>query len=186
MIGAAHGPRYDVIVAPSGDQAAVRDADGKLMIVGKRFNAFAAEQWLAADADGRESAEAREPDAPCDRLGCVADLPEGESLSVVIDRMAFDEDCERSEVVVTALSAPAGCKARFVFDEMALARLGAVGLTWSAEHGFTVASDRSVLENRPWSPAPPEAQDDRVVRPGRRASRGADPADPSIEPEEGR
>jgi competence protein ComEC len=186
LIGAAHGPRYDVIVAPSGDQAAVRDADGKLMIVGKRFNAFAAEQWLAADGDGRESAEAREPDAPCDRLGCVADLPEGESLSVVIDRMAFDEDCERSEVVVTALSAPAGCKAKFVFDEKALARLGAVGPTWSAEDGFTVASDRNVLDNRPWSPAPPEAQDDRVVRPGRGAFHGADPADPSIEPEEGR
>jgi competence protein ComEC len=38
VIGATHGPRYDVIVAPSGDQAAVRDADGLLQVVGKRFN----------------------------------------------------------------------------------------------------------------------------------------------------
>jgi competence protein ComEC len=184
LIGAALGPRYDVIVAPSGDQAAVRDADGKLMIVGKRFNAFAAEQWLAADGDGRDSAEARDPDAPCDRLGCVADLPEGESLSIVIDRMAFDEDCERVEVVVTPLRAPADCKAKFVFDEKTLARVGAVGLTWSAAEGFTVASDRSPLEDRPWSPAPHEARDDRIVRPGHATSRGADPADPMIEPEE--
>ena len=93
VIGAFNGPRYDVLVAPSGEQAAVRDADGRLMIVGKRFNAFAAEQWLTADGDGREPAQARDPDAPCDRLGCVAALPEGESLSLVLDRLAFEEDC---------------------------------------------------------------------------------------------
>jgi competence protein ComEC len=186
LIGATQGPRYDVIVAPSGDLAAVRDADGALEIVGKRFNAFAAEQWLTADGDARDPAEARDPNAPCDRLGCVADLPEGESLSIVIDRLSFDEDCARAEVVVSALTAPAGCKAKFVLDEKALARLGAVGLTWSDEAGFTVASDRSPLENRPWSPAPEPARDDRLVRPGHAGSHGADPADPAVEPEEGR
>ena len=104
LVGAAQGPRYDVIVAPSGDLAAVRDADGALEVVGKRFNAFAAEQWLSADGDGRDPAQARAADAPCDRLGCVADLPEGESLSIVLDRLAFDEDCARAEVVVSALT----------------------------------------------------------------------------------
>ncbi len=117
LIGATQGPRYDVIVAPSGEQAAVRDADGRLEIVGKRFNPFAAEQWLTADGDGRDPAAARAADAPCDRLGCVAALPEGESLSVVLDRMAFDEDCVRAEIIVSALTAPANCKAKFVLDE---------------------------------------------------------------------
>ncbi|MBV8441259.1 MAG: ComEC family competence protein [Hyphomicrobiales bacterium] len=186
VIGAAHGPRYDVIVAPSGDEAAVRDADGLLQVVGKRFNGFAAEQWLTADGDGRDPASARDPDAPCDRLGCVAALPEGESLSIVIDRMAFDEDCARAEVIVSALSAPANCRAKFVLDDKALARFGAVGLTWSDEAGFMLASDRSTLQNRPWSPAPLKPRDDRLVRPGHAASRGADPADPSVEPGEGR
>src|SRR5271156_3566661 len=185
LVGATHGPRYDVIVAPSGDLAAVRDADGALEVVGKRFNAFAAEQWLSADGDGRDPAEARSPDAPCDRLGCVADLPEGESLSIVLDRLAFDEDCARAEVVVSALSAPAGCTAKFLFDEQALARLGAVGLTWG-DNGFTLASDRSPTENRPWSPAPAPARDDRIVRPGHGGSHGADPADTANEPEEAR
>src|SRR5271165_1715976 len=151
ILGATQGPRYDVIVAPSGDEAAVRDADGLLQVVGKRFNAFAAEQWLTADGDGRDPASARDPDAPCDRLGCVAALPEGESLSIVIDRMAFDEDCARAEVIVSALSAPANCRAKFVFDDKALARFGAVGLSWSDDKGFTLASDRSTLQNRPWS-----------------------------------
>jgi competence protein ComEC len=182
IAGATQGPRYDVIVAPSGDLAAVRDADGALEIVGKRFNAFAAEQWLEADGDGRDPSSARAYDAPCDRLGCVAALPEGESLSLVIDRLAFDEDCARAEVVVSALSAPADCKAKFLFDEQALARLGAIGLTWS-EKGFAMASDRSPLENRPWSPAPAPPRDDKVVRPGHGLSHGADPADPADQPD---
>ncbi|HME83233.1 MAG TPA: competence protein ComEC, partial [Roseiarcus sp.] len=180
-IGAANGPRYDVIVAPSGDQAAVRDADGKLMIVGKRFNAFAAEQWLTADGDGREPAQARDPDAPCDRLGCVAALPEGESLSLVIDRLAFDEDCARAEIVVSSLTAPADCGAKFVLDEKALARLGAVGLAWRDQGGFALTADRTTGQNRPWSPAPAPTLDDRVVRPGHTTTHGAEPADPDQE-----
>ncbi len=177
LIGAMQGPRYDVIVAPSGDAAAVRDADGRLQIVGKRFNPFAAEQWLTADGDGREPASARDPDAHCDQLGCVAALPEGEFLSIVLDPLAFDEDCARAEVVVSALTAPAGCKARFVFDDKALRRFGAVGLTFSDEAGFAMTSDRSTDEDRLWSPAPPAVRDERVVRPGHRTSHGADPAD---------
>ncbi len=183
LIGATQGPRYDVIVAPSGDQAAVRDADGALEIVGKRFNAFAAEQWLTADGDRRDPASARDPYAPCDRVGCVAALPEGEFLSIVLDPLAFDEDCERAEVIVSALNAPANCRAKFVLDETALDRLGAVGLSWSDDKGFTMTSDRSTQQNRPWSPAIAPARDDRLVRPGHATSHGADPADP---PEDGR
>jgi len=177
LIGAFSGPHYDVIVAPSGDQAAVRDADGNLMIVGKRFNAFAAEQWLTANGDGRDPAQARDPDAPCDRLACVAALPEGESLSLVLDRLAFDEDCGRAEIVVSALSAPGDCGAKFVLDEKALAKLGAVGLTWSDEKGFALTADRTTEQNRPWSPAPAPTLDDRIVRPGHATTHGAEPGE---------
>ncbi|HEY1940927.1 MAG TPA: ComEC/Rec2 family competence protein [Roseiarcus sp.] len=181
LIGALDGPRYDAILAPSGDLAAVRDADGKLAIVGKRFNAFAAEQWLAADGDDRDPAVARAADA-CDRVGCVAALPEGESLSLVVDRSAFEEDCDRADVLLSPLTAPASCKAE-VFDEHRLATTGAAGLVWDGA-GFHVTADRSALEDRPWSPAPKRALSDRVVRPGRDGTKGADPADPSDEPAE--
>ena len=182
LVGAFQGPRYDVIIPPSADQVALRDADGRLIVVGKRFNAFAAEQWLTADGDDREAAAARDPAAACDRLGCVGDLPEGQSLALVLDRAAFEEDCARAAIVVSALTAPANCAAAQVFDEKRLADTGAVGLNWDGKE-FAVASDRSPLEDRPWSPAPRKPLPDRVVRPGpTTASKGADPADPAAEP----
>ena len=70
-----------------------------------------------------------------------------------------------------------------MLDEQALTRLGAVGLMWTDDKGFTLASDRSPLQNRPWSPAPEPARDDRLVRPGLAASHGADPADPTLDPD---
>jgi competence protein ComEC len=177
LAGAFTGPRYDVIVPPSGDLAAIRDADDRLDIVGKRFNAFAAEQWLAADADDRVPAAARDPQPSCDRFGCVGDMPEGKSLSIVTDRAGFDEDCERADIVVSPLTAPAFCKPAALFDERRLAETGAVGLNF--DNGRWVeALDRSPLQDRPWSPALKRPRDDRVVRPGEHAApAGADPAD---------
>jgi competence protein ComEC len=177
LIGAAGGPRYDVIIAPGGEQVGLRDADGRLNVIGKRFNAFAVEQWLSADGDGRAGTQARDGESPCDRFGCVGALPEGQSLALVEDRLAFEEDCGRAAIVVSPLSAPAGCKAEQVFDERRLAQTGAVGLVWDGA-AFGLETDRALLEDRPWSPAPRQPRSDRVERPGKGGAMQADPADP--------
>ena len=171
LAGAVTGPRYDVIVPSSGDEVALRDAYGRLLLLGKRYNGFAAEQWLAADGDDRDPRAARIADPSCDRYGCVGDLPEGMSLSLVTDRAAFEEDCARADIVVSPLTAPATCKPKRLFDERRLAETGAVGLNWDGA-AFRVVADRSALEDRPWSPAPRRA---RPKKPHR--SSGADPAD---------
>ena len=130
LIGASQPHRFDLIIPPTGDLVAVRGADGALSIQGKRFNAFDGEQWLAADGDGREAQGARAAVSACDRLGCVAPLPEGQSVAIVMDRYAFEEDCERANVIVSPLTAPSTCNAPYVFDEAKLGETGAVGLTW--------------------------------------------------------
>ncbi|MGH6672304.1 MAG: ComEC/Rec2 family competence protein [Xanthobacteraceae bacterium] len=175
IIGALNGPRYDVIIPPSGDLVAVRGSDGNLQIVGKHFNGFTAEQWLEADGDDRAPATARSSHPACDRTACIAALPAGRTLSVVSAPPAFEEDCVRAAVVVSSLPAPIDCSAQ-VFDSSRLAQTGAVGLTWNGSR-FVVATDRSVLEDRPWSPAPLQASERVVVPPPSRRTPGADPAD---------
>jgi competence protein ComEC len=42
---------------------------------------------------------------------------------------------------------------------------------------FLLTTDRSILEDRPWSPAPAPAPSERVPRPLPGGTPGADPAD---------
>ena len=151
LCGAAAGPVFDVAVAPSGEAAAVRAADGRLVLIGRRPSAFDAEQWLRADADGRE-AKASIAKERCDKLGCVATLADGRAVAVDLDRDAFAEDCTRAAVVVTPLYAPTGCKAK-VLDRDSLRRTGAVTLR-TTKDGFAIATARAPDEDRPWSPRP--------------------------------
>jgi competence protein ComEC len=158
----------------------VRDADGRLQVVGKRFNAFTAEQWLTADGDDRDPASARDPHALCDRDGCVAALPAGRSLSVVTGPAGFEEDCARGhsgEPTERAGRLQDASLDQQVFDQRRLALTGAVGLIWDGSR-FAVATDRSILEDRPWSPAPKRAPDDGIMPPPSGGTLSADPADP--------
>ena len=155
---------------------------GGWQVVGKRFNAFAAEQWLRADGDDRDPASARDPDARCDPAGCIAALPQGRLLSVVTDRSAFEEDCARAAVLVSALTAPADCKAQ-VFDKRRLALTGAAGLVWD---GSRFLRRHGPLGRRrpPVVAAPKRAPNDRIVWPRSGGRPDADPADPSTSSEE--
>lgn len=154
--GAMSGPRYDLVVAGSGDAVAVRGPDSRLAITGKP-NGFAAEQWLRADGDGRAATGwhgLRTEIGRCDPLACVVPLPGGQTLSLVIQAAAFGEDCRRADVIVTALQAPATCAAPLILDRASLAGTGAVGFV--LRHGGWVPTPaRSLLEDRPWSPRPP-------------------------------
>ncbi|MGP0058017.1 MAG: ComEC/Rec2 family competence protein [Beijerinckiaceae bacterium] len=152
LYGAAHGPSFDLAIAATGDALALRGGDGRLVVLGHRPSAFAAEQWLRADADPREAREAIESDA-CDKIGCVGILKDGRSVALVFDKAAFAEDCLRADVLVTPLRAPPGCAAAFVIDRDKLAETGSLALTTQGD-GFAITTARAPGEDRPWSRAP--------------------------------
>ncbi len=150
LAGATHGPRWDVVVQATGESAAARGGDGDLVTLG-RAQSFTTEQWLRADADGREARAAG--GALCDKLGCTAALPDGRTVALVHDAAAFVEDCARADVLITPLFAPSGCAAPHVVDRRSLESTGAVTLAFDDDH-TVVRTARAPGENRPWSPAP--------------------------------
>ena len=157
LVGAMAGAAPDAIVAPTGAAVAIRAPDGQLGTLGKP-GGFTAEQWLRADGDPRDAddpkgAKLALPAARCDKLACVAPLPGGGFLSLVIDPAAFAEDCRRAAVIVTALAAPRVCPAATVIDRISLATSGALALKRNGD-GWAVDKARPVGEDRPWSPAP--------------------------------
>lgn len=153
LIGAGGGAGFDMAVPATGDAAAIRLPSGQLTLVGKKPGAFAAEQWLRADADARAAADAK-GGAACDELGCVARLVDGREVSLVLSRGAFLEDCARAAIIVTPLSAPGGCAAPIVIDRNRLSETGAVSLRLAKDGAFEWTSARGVDEDRPWSPRP--------------------------------
>lgn len=153
LVGAVSGPGFDVAVAPLGDAVAVRQRDGQLVVIGRRPSAFDAEQWLRADADGRVAKSVIHKDA-CDTIGCVATLPDGRAIALVLDQTAFAEDCLRAAVIVTPLFAPTGCAAGIVIDRDSLRGTGAVSLQVAKDGTLAIRTARGRDEDRPWSPAP--------------------------------
>ncbi|TGD95961.1 ComEC/Rec2 family competence protein [Methylobacterium nonmethylotrophicum] len=150
---AANPERRDLYVDREGGGAALRGADGRLVVLG-RPPAFVLEQWLKADGDGRSRDD---PDltagARCDKLGCVGYGPGGASVALVRDKRAFPEDCARATVLVTRLAAPPGCAAPHVLDKTFLAAHGATTLRFTPA-GPVIETAKRPGEARPWRPAP--------------------------------
>ena len=151
LMGAREGAAFDVAVAPTGDAVALRQSGGALALIGKNPQAFAAEQWLRADADPRAADEAA--GGGCDALACVGRATNGSYVSVVSERAAFVEDCARAAMIVTPLHAPSGCAAPIVIDRDRLAETGAIALRFR-EAGIVWTTARENGEDRPWSPKP--------------------------------
>lgn len=154
LSGAVSGPDFDMAIAPSGDAAALRGPDGQLAVIGQRPSAFAAEQWLRADADGRLARAAVLKEA-CDKWGCVGHLKDGRSVSIVADKQAFAEDCTRAAVIVTPLFAPGGCAAPLIIDRDRLRDTGALTLKIVGDT-LLMRTARAPGEDRPWSRPPPQ------------------------------
>jgi competence protein ComEC len=156
FIGAGSGAGFDMAIPATGDAAAIRLPSGQLTLLGKKPGAFAAEQWLRADADARAAADAR-GGAACDDLGCVGRLVDGREVSLVLSRGAFLEDCARAAIIVTPLYAPGGCAAPLVIDRARLAETGAISLRLGKDNAVEWTSARGIDEDRPWSPRPAQA-----------------------------
>lgn len=142
----------DMLVSASGTALALRDADGMLRVT-SRPSGFVSEVWLRAEgvASAERARRRLSRDAlRCDELACVAraharapgngrDPPASLIVSLVRDPLAFDEDCRRAGIIVSAHDAPAGCAAAHVLDGARLSREGSLALYF--EDGLEAEGD---------------------------------------------
>jgi competence protein ComEC len=149
--------RFDLFIDREGAGAAIRGADGRLVLVG-RPSAFVTEQWLRADGDPRRADDpSLREGAPCDRLGCVVTLADGRAVALVLEARAFPEDCRRAAAIVTRLVAPPGCGASLVLDRPRLQASGATAVRFPAGGAPALRTARTVGEPRPWARSIPAA-----------------------------
>jgi competence protein ComEC len=176
---AALTPRPDVLVAADGQAAAFRGTDGQLAVLTSGRDTFAVKEWLAADAD------ARNPKDPtlrngvrCDPAGCIGKLADGHLASMALSVEAFEEDCRRAAVVVSAREAPGDCAA-FLIDRKMWRSNGAIGLRWVGDR-YELSAARPSGYERPWARPPRIVETAPVI--GRPAARDATPRADDLEP----
>jgi competence protein ComEC len=172
-------PQPDVLISADGHNVGVRGKDGRLHLLRTAKDAFLLKEWLAADADARQAADASLADGvSCDPAGCVTQLPDGAFVALARRADALADDCARAALVITTRQAPAACAAS-VIDIERLRRQGALALRRSRD-GFAVDAIRPKGIDRPWSPAVPgdaETDTNLIPRAAPRSGVDATPAE---------
>ncbi len=146
----------DILVDGEAKLFAVRAGDGGLMLSSNRAARFSAKRWLLRD--GRWEAEPWPEEGAsaggwltCDRLGCLY-LPPGESIAIVLDPRALDDDCRTAALIVSAVPVRGPCpSARAVIDRFDLWREGAHAI-WLEDGGARIESVTDWQGARPWAP----------------------------------
>jgi competence protein ComEC len=117
----------------------------------------------------------------CEEAGCVGRLRDGSLVAMAKTIAAFEEDCRRAALVVSAGDAPPGCGA-LVVDRQLRRRSGAVALRRTGE-GFEITAARPVGYERPWARATaPESDAPQTSRPASPPPRDATPRADDLEP----
>jgi len=108
----ARAPKPDLLIAPDGSAMAVRAGDGRLAMINLSKDTFAFREWLAADGDPRSPRDVALADGlKCDEAGCIGKLRDGSLVAFVKRTEAFEEDCRRASLVVSARKIPSDCTA---------------------------------------------------------------------------
>ncbi len=150
-VAAVSHERPDVLAGRSGEMAALRMADGRLALIGRKIDRFVASEWLRADGDDRDPKAAHlDPDVHCDAYGCAAADGAGRRVAVTLSADGLDADCRIADVIVTPLEAPRGCSGRaIVIDGPALSGRGAHAVFWrdgkEDDHGAAAETGGEVI-----------------------------------------
>ena len=146
-------PRPDLLVSADGETVALRGGGGRLAVLHVGRDDYAVEDWLAADADGRDVHDRTLGQGiGCDASGCVGKLAGGAIVAYALEPDAFEDDCARATLILAVHDdAPPGCAAQVIGREMWNDR-GALALRRTAA-GFVIDSARPQNFDRPWAPA---------------------------------
>jgi competence protein ComEC len=185
VVWALAAPRPDILISAEGHSVGVRGRDGRLHLMRTAKDTFLVKEWLAADADARLPGDASlSSGISCDEAGCVAQLPDGGFVALVLRPEALADDCTRAAVIVTAKQASPDCGALVIGQER-LHKQAATSLR-RTRTGFVIDAVRPNGVDRPWSPAvgEPTEPENSYPRPVVARPIDATPAEADLQAEE--
>lgn len=179
-------PRPDLLVSADGETVALRGSGGRLAVLHVGRDDFAVEDWLAADADGRDGHDrGLGQGIRCDPSGCIGALADGGLVAYTVEPDAFEDDCRRAKLIIAVHDdPPPGCAAKVIGRETWYDR-GALALRRDGA-GFVIESARPKNYDRPWAPAwaPAPRQETAVSDTNHTTTPDAMPLQDDIEPDQ--
>ena len=155
MVLAVLERRPDILVDGDAKVMATRGEDGQLWISTRQRGRFVSDMWLRRDGQAETPTWPRGGnDAPaarlrCDTLGCIQQRGE-RIIAFVRDPRAFEEDCRRADLVVSAVPAWDLCQGpETVVDRFDLWRHGGHAI-WLEPEGARAESVAGARGERPW------------------------------------
>ncbi|MDE0203784.1 MAG: ComEC/Rec2 family competence protein [Rhodospirillaceae bacterium] len=155
--------RPDILVDGDAKVMAARGEDGRLWISTRQRGRFVSDIWLRRDGQAetptwpRDGKSAPAAGIRCDTLGCIQRRGD-RTIAFVRDPRAFEEDCRRAELVVSAVPSWDLCEGpETVVDRFDLWRGGGHAI-WLDEDGARVESVARARGERPWVARRPPAR----------------------------
>ena len=155
--------RPDILVDGDAKVMAARGEDGRLWISTRQRGRFVSDIWLRRDGQAetptwpRDGKSAPAAGIRCDTLGCIQ-RSSNRTIAFVRDPRAFQEDCRRADLVVSAVPSWDLCEGpETVVDRFDLWRGGGHAI-WLDEDGARVESVARARGERPWVARRPPAR----------------------------
>ena len=144
-------PKPDLLIGRDGELFAMRSSEKTLTVTGAKRPNYSLEQWLKADGDLRDPAEAlKARGLRCDELACVTTAG-GKTIAFVRHPAALAEECARADIVVSQIPINRPCpKARVTVDRIDLWKDGAHALYFDGQ-SIRVETVAAARGHRPWS-----------------------------------
>ena len=140
-------PRPDLLIAPDARTIALRGPDGLLHFLRPPKDRYAAMRWLVRDGDRRVWQDAIGADfIDCDALGCVANR-DGLVIASSLRAEALGDDCDRANIVVSAVPIAACGKPKLVLGFHEITAAGGYAVTLSPLRADSINQWRGA---RPW------------------------------------
>ncbi len=155
LLASAFTYRPDIYVDQAAKNVAIRSDSGELVPAQSRRGRFAVSQWLRADGDGAEHAEAaHRPGWHCEGAICRAAVKGRRILYLSEEKLAMTIPCTEADILVAAFPLRGRCSSvPLRIDRFSVWRSGAHAL-YVDESAIRIETARGRQGLRPWTIVP--------------------------------
>lgn len=147
----------DILYSESGNLFLIRQNNDELLVNTLRADRFERERWSllygAKKFQKISKSDVSKTHIKCDRMGCVYNR-NGDLIAFSNNWMAVSHDCERAQILISAVPVKKGCESPIVIiDKFDLWRSGTHAFYFDKKGAVTIETVNSVRGDRPWVPA---------------------------------